>query len=235
MLFAISDLHFMQARAAVSARSWKGRVRRLKNSWVRSVGENDLVILAGDIIAASSPEAAGPALRWLNRLPGKKLILPGNHDRWWTTRLPDTLIPYSRGVQLHEDMCVVSIVGSHCPGSAGYAQPNGHHIYVRETARLKQRLTTAITTNKKAIVVAMHYPPFNMLRAENRFTELLEEHGVSLCIYGHLHGFALRRSYDGRLGNVEYRCVSSEKVGYRPVRCEVNTLCAKTSLVNFSI
>jgi len=222
MFYAISDLHFMQPRSAVCGRAWRGRARRLQKHWIKTVGAGDLVILAGDMIAAQTPASAALALRWLDRLSGKKLILPGNHDRWWPSALPETLIPLSRGVHMHEAVCIVGITGWFCPGSAGSADPAGMRVYRGEVTRLKKRLIAARAANPEAVVVAMHYPPFNALRAESGFTELMSDFGVRLCVYGHLHGQALRRAYSGYLGGVEYRCVSSEKLGYRLYACDLS-------------
>jgi predicted phosphohydrolase len=231
MIYAISDLHFMEPRTAVCGSAWRGRVQNFRKHWLNTVAESDLVILAGDMIASSSPSSAAVALRWLDRLPGKKLLLPGNHDRWWPAALPKTIASLSKGVYIHENICVTGVVGWFCPGSLGCADPAGMRVYQREAARLSRRLKTASGLNPEAIIVATHYPPFNALRAESGFTKAMSEHKVRLCVYGHLHGRALRRALNGSLGGVEYRCVSSEGLKYKLSACRLNTARIEPSTV----
>ena len=52
---------------------------------VNALKENDLVILPGDFSWAMRSEDTQKDFEYLNNLPGKKILLKGNHDYWWTT------------------------------------------------------------------------------------------------------------------------------------------------------
>jgi len=89
-VFAISDLHLSLNSATdksmeVFGRRWQGYVKKLETNWRALVGENDTVILAGDISWALSIDEATEDFLFLNALPGKKIIGKGNHDFWWQT------------------------------------------------------------------------------------------------------------------------------------------------------
>ena len=88
-LFVISDLHLdvltNQKSMEVFGDKWKNYIQRLKNNWSAVVSESDTVIVPGDISWALTLEDAIHDLKWINDLPGKKILMKGNHDFWWST------------------------------------------------------------------------------------------------------------------------------------------------------
>ena len=64
---------------------WANHDRKLRENWLATVKDGDTVVLPGDISWGISLEEAVEDLKFLDALPGKKLIGKGNHDYWWTT------------------------------------------------------------------------------------------------------------------------------------------------------
>ncbi|MBR3289211.1 MAG: metallophosphoesterase, partial [Clostridia bacterium] len=87
-LYAIADLHLSLGtdKPMDVFPGWDGYVSRLTENWRRLVSDEDTVVIAGDVSWGMSLEASKADFAFLNALPGRKLILKGNHDYWWNTR-----------------------------------------------------------------------------------------------------------------------------------------------------
>ena len=221
-LFAIGDLHlslFADKPMDMFGEAWRGHAARLESAWRESVAEDDWVLLPGDISWAMRLEEALPDLLFLAALPGKKLLLRGNHDYWWNSRakLVSMLPPDMRLLQNDcLDIGGVTVCGTRgwtCPGAAGFSAAD-EKIFQRERIRLELSLKAADTGAEK--LVMMHFPPFNERRQQSAFTELIEAYGVKTVIYAHLHGKAHRQAFEGERNGVTYRLVAGDYLGFRP-------------------
>ncbi|MDO4552913.1 MAG: metallophosphoesterase [Bacillota bacterium] len=225
-IFAIGDLHLSLSSDKpmdVYGGQWVGHVKKIEESWRRSVKSEDVVILAGDISWALKPGDAAADLDWIARLPGKKVLVRGNHDLWWTS--------VSRLNALHTDMYFLqntyykagdyAICGSRgwlCPGDKEFTA-HDEKIYRRELLRLGFSLEAAAGAGEKNLIGVLHYPPCNEGLEGSGFTELFEEYGVRLVVYGHLHGAeAHKKALGGFFRGVEYRLVACDHVNCRPVK-----------------
>lgn len=85
-IFAISDLHLsFNTNKSMNIFGWDKYEEEIKKNWQENVKENDLVLLPGDFSWEMKLENTYKDFEYINDLPGKKLLLKGNHDYWWNT------------------------------------------------------------------------------------------------------------------------------------------------------
>mgnify|MGYP000483504263 CR=1 FL=1 len=222
-IFAIGDLHLsfderIKKSMDIFGPSWVNHHEKVKANWERRVGGDDLVIIPGDVSWGLRQDEAMADLRWIHRLPGKKVITKGNHDLWWTsvTRL-NRLYDDMTFLQNHCYMTTggVAVCGTRgwiCPGTEGFDEHDAK-IYNRELLRLEFSLEEAKKAGARTIIAALHYPPTNDKMQGSGFTDMLESYGVKICIYGHLHGKdAFRNGIKGVFNGIEYRLVSLDYI-----------------------
>ncbi len=222
-VFAIGDLHLSlnsDKPMDVFGPQWDHHAQRIAESWKETVSEEDLVLVPGDISWAMHLKNAAADLKYIGDLPGKKVILRGNHDYWWDS-LAKVRNALPAGVYaLQNDAVViggVAIAGSRgwtCPGSQNFDPATDQRIYERELIRLELSLKKA--AGKGAMICMLHYPPFNESRASSGFTELFERYGANLVVYGHLHGKSCKSAFEGVRNGVQYVLCSADHLEFRP-------------------
>ncbi len=227
-VFAISDLHLALAEDKpmdVFGSGWENYMQRIRENWQQTVGQDDLVLLPGDISWATYLDNAGPDFYFIEALPGKKIISKGNHDYWWTThsKLGKYLIRENLNSIsfLQNNACFFSnlaIVGSRGwknPEDDGFTSED-EKIYLRELERLKLSLKQTEGFEGKRIAM-LHYPPFTAKGKPTGFAEILESSQVEICVYGHLHGKKCQNAVEGKFGGVTYHLVSSDHLAFMPL------------------
>lgn len=201
-IWAISDLHISTRNDKpmdVFGGNWVGYLDKIFSDWQNKVGREDLVLIGGDISWAMTVDDAKNDVALFAPLNGKKIIIKGNHDYWWSgigkvrDMLPKGVFALQNDAIKFEN---VVVCGSRCwsvPGSADYSA-HDEKIYLRETERLKLSLFQAkkLVGEGDKLVALIHYPPFNVRREDTLFTKIFEEYGVNAVIYGHLHGKNVR-------------------------------------------
>ena len=227
-VYAISDLHLStnsNKPMAVFGGNWEGHFEKIKKDWLEKVGEDDVVLISGDISWAMKMEAALEDLKELASLPGKKVFIRGNHDYWWNgiTRLRDSA-PNDSFVFLQTDAVKIGefvFIGSRgwtCPGSNDYTDQD-QKLYLRESERFRLAFLDAdkLVQDGDKKVVLMHFPPFTAKQEDTLFSELFEKNGVDKVGFGHIHGasyFPLKCYKKG----IEYVLASCDKVGFNLVK-----------------
>lgn len=240
-LWAISDPHlgFGAGKAMdVFGRRWDGHPEEMARLWRAQVGPEDCVILPGDISWAINFAELEEDLRFLDALPGRKLLGRGNHDYWWATlkknrafcaekgfasldfiRNNAFLLPPASGSAYFSAGCVVC-------GTRGWLHPKhgdwkaGDEKYLsRETERLRLSLASALALRGagEGLVAALHYPPFGPAGEGGPLTELLEACGVRLCVYGHVHGPRGRAQRRRSLNGVLYLNSACDVLDFSPL------------------
>ncbi len=219
-VFAIADLHLpaQQKPMDIFGEHWKDHFQRVRQDWVDRVMGDDLVLLPGDFSWAMRLEDAMEDLGSVGALPGKKLLLRGNHDYWWSSigrvrrALPEGMFA------LQNDS--LSWGGRLYAGTRGWTLPGADssaddlRIYQRERLRLEMSLRHARRTDADAPITAMlHYPP--LTDEEPGFSDLLEAYGVQDCVYGHLHGAAIYGAVRGERRGVRYHQVSCDGLDFK--------------------
>lgn len=222
-LYAIADLHLSlntDKPMDIFGDNWANHDEKIKNNWLDMIKEEDTVLIAGDISWAMRPEESDEDLKWLDNLPGKKIISKGNHDYWWTsiTKL-NNMFQKTKFLQnnfyVYEDYAICGTRGWACNLGDRHTE-HDKKVFARECIRLRLSLDAAKKAGYEKFIVMLHYPPTNEKFDDSEFTQIIEEYGVSKVIYGHLHGPALNRVLDGYRNEVEYIMTSSDYLNFKP-------------------
>lgn len=205
--------------------NWEKHDEKIANSWKNKVNKDDLVILPGDFSWAMNLENTKQDFEYLNNLPGKKLLLKGNHDYWWTTLtkmrkfLQDNNYKQIDFIQNnfyeHENKIITGIRGWIIGG-----KEDDEKILRREKLRLEMELDSITKQygTEKEIIVVMHYPPFEKAETKNvnPYAEILGRYNVKKCYYGHLHGQqAYGNIKDYELYGIEYKLISADYLDFQ--------------------
>lgn len=230
-VFAIGDLHLSHAGDKpmdVFGPHWEGHAERIQAAWTEAVSPGDAVLVPGDISWAMRMEDALPDLAWLGSLPGRKVILRGNHDYWWPSpaRLARELpagISFVQNSAVDLGACVVAGTrGWRVPGAEGYVERDDGRLFLRELSRLRLSLDAAtgllLKVPGRPLFVMTHFPPAPG-GTPTLFSEAIAGSSAKLCVYGHLHAEAgcWPEGVDSELRGVRYRLVSADRLGFRPL------------------
>ena len=223
-LFAISDLHLC---ASVENKSmdvfgvrWERYTERLADNWQARVGNDDLVLVPGDISWAMSLSEAVADLEFLGRLNGQKLLLRGNHDYWWQSisqvlpALPKNCSAVQNNVFHFGRVCVGGTRGWLSPGMSGYTAES-EKLFLREQQRLRLSLN-CLPREGTLNVVMLHYPPFVNAQTPTAFAQIISEYPIRNAVYGHLHGASQNGVFSGEYGGTQYDFVSSDALDFCP-------------------
>ncbi len=203
----------------VFGHAWERHTERLSVAWKQTVEPKDTVLVAGDISWAMREKEIFPDIAFLAGLPGRKVLLKGNHDYWWSTRtrvqklFPDDFVLQTNAVEL-PDCTIVGSRGWELPPEDRLTDDD-RRLFKREVERLRLSLEAGSRTGKPLIAM-MHYPPLPQDGSQTPFSALLEQHGVRQCVYGHLHGGAHRNRVEGAVRSVEYHLVAGDYLGFKP-------------------
>lgn len=198
-VFAVSDLHLdstLSKPMDIFGPGWEGHWEKIKEDWREKVAHDDTVLLAGDLSWAMNLDQAMPDILDVGSLAGRKVILRGNHDYWWSAigkvrqALPVGMFAVQNDCLRIGDLLVC---GSRL-WTIGGNDPDDVRIAEREYQRLSLSLQamSAMRTDRDKVVVMTHYPPFDATFADNRFTELIGSFSPDAVVYGHLHGKDVR-------------------------------------------
>ena len=195
---------------------------KLADRWSELVLPEDVVVLGGDISWGINFKEAQADFAFLNQLPGKKIILKGNHDLWWNTAKKMNSFLHENGFQnfefLHNN-CYFYENAAIC-GTRGwfyeeeFRECHDEKIFRRELMRLE----TSLKLGQKAqeIYCFLHYPPLYANFRCTEIIELLKKYNVKCCYYGHLHSESLRYAVEGVYDGVEFRLVSGDHINFTP-------------------
>lgn len=199
-IFAISDLHLSINNSKpmnIFGPVWEGYLDKIFSQWSEMVGQDDIVLLAGDLSWAMRLEEVVADINLLKDLPGKKVIIKGNHDYWWKSisALRAILPPNFYAIQndaIRFDKVVIA-------GTRGWKgvekgiilSPEDQKIFDREVLRLDMTLSAASKQMQEGdkLICMMHYPPVGFNKDDSQFSQLIEKYKVDAVVYGHLHGY----------------------------------------------
>jgi Predicted phosphohydrolase len=228
-LYTIGDLHLSLAKEKpmdVFGDHWQNHSEKLRESFSH-LKENDLTVLCGDLSWGMSLEETAPDFAFVDALPGRKLILKGNHDYWWTTAAKTKRFFAEKGIEsidiLHNNAFAFGEYAI-C-GTRGWfyeEEKGGEHdakIMRREVMRLEASLKAAGDRKK---LVFLHYPPiYGNYRCAD-ILSLLREYQVPLCCYGHIHGKGCAYAFRGWHEGTEYKLVSADFINFSPLRLPIS-------------
>jgi predicted phosphohydrolase len=228
-VFAISDLHLSLSTNKpmdVFGKTWENYLPKIKEDWLKKVTEEDIVLIAGDISWAMKLQDATKDLEWISNLPGKKVIIRGNHDYWWKSPssirnlLPENMYIIQNDSLKLDNYIFCGTRGWTVPERQVEQTPNDLKIYKREVARLELSIKSAIQKkqNNEHIIALIHYPPFNSTMQDNEFTALFEKYNIKTVIYGHLHGEGSRTVLKQEKNGVTYYLTSCDKLNNKLIQ-----------------
>ena len=224
-LYAIGDLHLCLGAPKpmdIFGGAWVGYMDKLKEG-MSVIGPEDTTVLLGDLSWALDLPASRADFAWINEIPGRKIILKGNHDYWWSTVAKFDKFCAEHGFT---DMSILN--NNHFEyeqwaicGTRGWffeEERSGQHdekVFRRELCRLEASLKSA---GEKPKMVFLHYPPRYRGYECREILDLLQKYEVRRCYYGHLHGGSHALAMEGLWDGVEFRLAAADYIGFKPIR-----------------
>ncbi len=227
-LYALGDLHLsfsVDKSMEVFDFIWKNHEKKIEKNWRRLIGQQDTIVLTGDHSWGRNLEQCREDFAFITALPGRKILLRGNHDMFWDAKKTERLNEEFRGKLsflqnnyfVYEDYALV--------GSKGYCfegkDSREHFLKIRD--REEQRLRTSFEAARAAgfsrFIMFLHYPPTSIGEQESVFTRMAEEYGAEQVIYSHCHGRErFDDSFKGVVNGIRYSLVSGDYLNFKPQR-----------------
>lgn len=224
-VYAIADLHLSLGsdKPMDVFPGWEGYVEKLEKNWRETVRDEDTVVIAGDVSWGLKIEETIEDFRFINSLPGKKILIKGNHDCWWSTMTKfnkfleenhfDSIRAVFNNAYEVEDIAVC--------GSRGWLYnsetPEDKKVVAREAGRVEMSIQAALKTGKKPYVF-LHYPPIYDEAVCVEIVTVLKRYKIEECWFGHIHGtIAARKAMLKSYGGFNLHLISADYVGFRPV------------------
>ncbi|MBQ1518321.1 MAG: metallophosphoesterase [Ruminococcus sp.] len=224
-LYVLADLHlcFSDPSKTMSIFSgWQDYQERIKKHWLDNIENDDTIVLPGDISWGMSLSEAVPDFRFINELPGSKIIIKGNHDYWWSTKKKMDEFLLAEGFDtikiLHNNHYRYDNYGI-C-GTRGWVNMPGEtqdeKVLKREVQRLETSIRSALAENLEPIVF-LHYPPIFAANFNYDILEVLYRYNIKDCYYGHIHGksaheLCVTNTYDG----INFHLISGDYLQFIP-------------------
>ena len=221
-IFAISDLHLSVNNSKpmdIFGPVWEGYLDKIFSQWKELVGDNDLVLMAGDLSWAMKLEEVGADIELFKDLPGRKVIIRGNHDYWWKSIsslraiLPENFYAIQNDALRFDNVVVCGTRGWKGVEKNTTLSPEDQKIYDREVLRLEMTLQNANKLRQEGdkLICMMHYPPVGFARDDSEFSQLIEKYYVDIVVFGHLHGYK-NVATNFVKNNIEYYLTSCDEV-----------------------
>lgn len=227
-LYAIGDFHLsftVHKPMDVFGAEWKNHTEKIRTNWLEMIKPDDTVVITGDHSWGRNLDECMADLEYIMALPGRKILLRGNHDMFWDAKKTERLNQKFAGrleflqnnFYAYEDYALVGTKG-YC--DEGRDTPEQlEKLLFREEARLRMSFELAKADGYQKCIMFLHYPPTSIYETESRFTRMAEEYGAEKVIYSHCHG---RKRYGdsirGYKNGIEYKLVSSDYLGFKPER-----------------
>ena len=229
-LYAIGDLHlsFSDPSKTMSVfAGWDNYQENIEKNWRDIVKPEDTVVLAGDISWGMSIQQAEPDFRFINDLPGRKIILKGNHDYWWVTMRKMEGFFAEKGFDTlnilhnnHYEYNGYGICGTRgwVNGTDGEKDEQDEKVLKREVQRLETSIQSAVNAGLEPLVF-MHYPPIFASNFNYDILEVLYRYKIKACYYGHIHGrsahaLCVTNTYD----DIDFHLIAGDYIQFMPVK-----------------
>lgn len=230
-LYVIADTHLSFASNKpmdVFGGRWQDHHIKLNERWRAVVNQEDTVVVPGDISWAMTLEEGKKDLLFLDSLPGKKIILKGNHEYWWSTV---SKIGKFFGENNIKSIELLHNNGYICQnfaicGTRGWYSENANpgnaadykKIVARETGRLKRSLDSVSSFEGEKLVF-LHFPPVFEGFVCREIVDLLHEYNVKRCYFGHIHGkYGVEKSFT--FEEIEMRLISADFLNFIPYKID---------------
>lgn len=224
MIYALADLHLdytEEKSMEVFGSAWENYQEKIFKNWRDTIKQSDTVLIPGDISWAMDLEDAKVDLKKIEDLPGRKILMKGNHDYWWSSlnklkKLGFKSIDFLQNNAFEvEDYIICGTRGWISRDSRDFDY-HDEKIFKRELLRLENSIGSI--QKKKKLIVNFHYPPINSDGTLNEFFELAKKYPTDTIVYGHLHGKGHRLIKEGKYDLINLVCASADYLDFKPVR-----------------
>lgn len=228
-IYAVGDLHLSFCPSVnkpmdIYGPGWYDHAERLKKNWCEMICSDDTVIIPGDISWGLKLEEAKYDLEWIDMLPGRKVMIKGNHDLWWSgikklNRMYESITFLQNDCYHAEGVFICGSRGWLTPDNDEYSSDD-EKVYKREMLRLRASLDRASVSGAggEDILGVLHYPPVSKPTGFSGFQQIFEDYGVKRVIYGHVHGAeGFRSAVNGVYHGIQYQLVSLDYLNCRPI------------------
>ena len=222
-VYAIADLHlsFGVNKPMDIFFGWDNYVQKLEKNRKKLVSEEDTVIIPGDISWGINYAEALPDLKWIDAMPGKKILLKGNHDLWWDTMGKNMRLKEENELNTIEFLFNNSFAVENiavCGTRSWFFDAEksaDKKVLLREVGRLQRSIDAAVESGKEPVVF-LHYPPLSLLEECEEIIECLVKNGMKRCYYGHMHGKAAIAAFNGEKYGIRFKLISADTLGFVP-------------------
>ena len=218
-IYTVSDLHLPGSKDKAMdmfGQHWQGHWEKIRDDWQKKVNDGDAVLIAGDISWAMQLDEALPDLKAIGALPGKKIMIRGNHDFWWSsvTKIREKL-DADMFVLQNDALRIGDFVFAGTRGWTDGETAQDKKIFQREKLRLELTLKAAknLAGENTKIITMLHYPPVQN-GCFGEFCPIMEEYGVSVCVYGHLHGVDRKEAEEKVHNGIKYILSSCDMIDF---------------------
>ena len=223
-IFAIGDLHLSgnppQKPMHLFGNHWFNHWDKIQSDWLTRVKEDDIVLIAGDTSWAMNLQEALEDLQEISALPGRKILVKGNHDYWWQSisKLRSTINNRLYFIQNDfmpiNDYAICGSRGWTCPDDPNF-QPQDEAIYHREITRVETSLAAAHCAGFTKKILLLHYPQLYAIDKPSGFSELFRQYNVTTCIFGHLHADSIKYAPTGMINGTACYLVACDALNFK--------------------
>lgn len=222
---------------------WKDHAKQIEHHWKSLIAPEDLILIPGDISWAMRLSEVIPDLEWIDKLPGTKLLLKGNHDYWWGSlkKIADVLPPSLHLIQNNSFRWKEAAIGGArlwdtpeyrfasfieyqenpqmkiVDREADAQEELSEKIFERELTRLEMSLAS-LPTEAKIRIAMTHYPPIGADLQPSRASQILEKYNVSVCVFGHLHNIKRGTKLFGTKNQIRYILAAADYLSFKPIQ-----------------
>lgn len=228
-IYTIGDLHlsFQNPKPMnIFGEIWNNHEEKIKKDWLAKVKPEDTVIHPGDFSWEMYLKDTVKDFEYLDSLPGKKIMLKGNHEYWWTTVTNMKKFLDEKNFQnidfLQNNSFEVEdkiICGTRGWSLVNQKDQNNKKIIAREALRLELSIKDGLDKGKE-IIVFMHYPPIIKQNINTEFMKVLQKYDVKRCYYAHLHSKSIEEAIEGKVQGIEFKLVSADALDFKLLKIE---------------
>lgn len=224
-LFAIADTHLSISTGKTMDifGGWTDYEQRLESNWKHLITDNDTVVIPGDISWAMNLEEGIEDFRFLDSLPGRKILMKGNHDYWWPTKKKaDDFFKANNFTTLNILFNNAYTCGNIAIcGTRGWffdaEKDTDKKVVLREAGRLKMSIAAAKETGLEPVVF-LHYPPVSLTQKCDEIYDVLVSEGIKRCYYGHLHSYSHASAVTGTNDDgINFSLISGDYLEFCPL------------------
>lgn len=227
-LYAIGDFHLsfsVDKPMEIFGDVWKDHVKKIEKNWKKKIRETDTIVITGDHSWGRNLEECREDLEFIRNLPGRKILLRGNHDMFWDAKKTEWLNEQFAGELSFLQNNYYTYREYALVGTKGYAyegKDSPEHfqkLVAREAARLRESFEKAKRDGYERFLMFLHYPPTSIGEEESAFTKMAEEYRAEQVIYSHCHGQdRYQDSFLGEVNGIQYHLVSGDYLKFKPMK-----------------